>query len=206
MPDWIRRPYSAPGLTQSPPGRHLRAVQAKYGGTVMLCVDVSGSMSGEPLREAVRGARQFVDEAVDAYYAVGVILWDDHVEAETAPEWHGKAAHTLLDQARIAGGTALTPALKRCHTILTGLPGDRVVALFSDGQLSDKSRALAKVADMKTEDIRFVTRGLGAAAARVLGEISSEDPSDTAIPDVKSLADGIASMAKSLRKPQRRER
>jgi Mg-chelatase subunit ChlD len=75
MADWIRRPFSSPGLTQIPPGRHLRALQDRFGGgTVMLCIDVSGSMDGKPILEAVRGARTFVDEAVEARYRVGVLL------------------------------------------------------------------------------------------------------------------------------------
>ena len=32
----------------------------------MLCIDVSGSMDGKPILEAVRGAQKFVDEAVEA--------------------------------------------------------------------------------------------------------------------------------------------
>lgn len=201
MADWIRRPYSAPGVTQSPPGPYLRAVQAKYGGTVLLCVDVSGSMYGEPLREAVRGALRFVDEAVAAHYAVGVILWNHRVEAEAEAEPDGKAARTLLDEARSGGGTRLMPALERCHAILGERPGDRVVALFSDGGVSDRPKSLAKVAEMKAGDIRFVTCGLGEAASEEFGEFSSEDPSRTAIPDVSGLADGIAGMAKSLGRP-----
>ena len=42
----------------------------------MLCIDVSGSMDGKPIREAVRGAKQFVTEAVEARYEVGVMLWN----------------------------------------------------------------------------------------------------------------------------------
>ncbi|HEY6793022.1 MAG TPA: hypothetical protein VI365_37510, partial [Trebonia sp.] len=64
MASWIRRSFTSPGLTQIPPGPHLGKLQGKYGGgTVMLCIDVSGSMDGRPLTEAVRGARTFVVEA-----------------------------------------------------------------------------------------------------------------------------------------------
>ena len=42
----------------------------------MLCIDVSGSMDGKPILEAVRGAKKFVDEAVEARYKVGVMLWN----------------------------------------------------------------------------------------------------------------------------------
>ena len=51
-------PFTAAGLTQIPPGPHLRTLQGRYGGgVVMLCIDVSGSMDGKPILEAVRGAK-----------------------------------------------------------------------------------------------------------------------------------------------------
>ena len=74
MPTWIRRQFTAAGLTQIPAGPHLGSLQGRYGGTVMLCIDVSGSMNGQPIWEAARGALEFVNEAVAAHYNVGVML------------------------------------------------------------------------------------------------------------------------------------
>ena len=200
MPGWIRRSFGAPGLTQVPAGPHLGAVQSRYGGTVMLCIDVSGSMSGTPIREAVRGARQFVAEAVAAHYHVGVMLWNHQVEAVCEPTADGQAALGLLGPETFArGGNDLFTALERTHQILNGFTGDRVVALFGDGDLTPKELALAKVTQMKAENIRFVTRGLGPYAAAEFGEISSEDPQSAAINDVADLAEGIADMATSLK-------
>ena len=42
----------------------------------MLCIDVSGSMDGTPILEAVRGARDVRRDAVAARYKVGVMLWN----------------------------------------------------------------------------------------------------------------------------------
>ncbi|HMD94424.1 MAG TPA: vWA domain-containing protein [Trebonia sp.] len=197
---WIRRSFTAAGLTQIPPGPHLRAVQDRFGGTVMLCIDVSGSMSGLPLAEAVRGARQFVAEAVTAHYRIGIVLWDDGVAAVAEPAFDGMAATGVLDTARIRGGTNLLPGLTRCHEVLDGFTGDRVVALFGDGDLGpQRAEVLTRVAQMKAENIRFVTRGLGPYAARVFGEISDEDTSSATIADVSDLADGIADMATTLK-------
>jgi uncharacterized protein with von Willebrand factor type A (vWA) domain len=196
---WIRRSFTAPGLTQIPPGPHLRSVQDRFGGTAMLCIDVSGSMSGPPLAEAVRGARQFVTEAVTAHYRIGVILWDDGVAAVAEPTSDGLAASGVLDAARIRGGTNLLPGLTHCHQVLDAFTGDRVVALFGDGDLGpQRGDVLARVARMKAENIRFVTRGLGPYAAHVFGEISDDDPSSATIADVSDLADGIATMAATL--------
>jgi Mg-chelatase subunit ChlD len=211
MADWIRRSFSAPGLTQIPPGRHLGKLQGRFGGgTVMLCIDVSGSMDGKPLREAVRGAKTFVTEAVEARYKVGVLLWDTGVVDLAEPSADGKAAMKLLNRTKeVAGGTSLLAALERCYQILDLVKDapDRVVAIFGDGDLGPRDRVLAKVAQMKAEDIRFVTRGLGGRAASEFAEVSSEDDtSDVVVHDVDQLAEGIATMVASLKSRAARSR
>jgi Mg-chelatase subunit ChlD len=106
-------------------------VQDRFGGTVMLCIDVSGSMSGSPLAEAVRGAREFVTEAVAGHYRIGVILWDHGVAAVAEPTPDGLVATGVLDAARISGGTNLLPGLTHCHEVMDAFTGDRVVALLA---------------------------------------------------------------------------
>ncbi len=202
MTDWIRRSFTSPGLTQIPTGSHIRALRNRYGGgVVMLCIDVSGYMDGKPILEAVRGALTFVTEAVEARYEVGVMLWNTGVTDLAEPSADGKGAIKLLKRTRgAAGGNNLIGPLERCHKILDRFKDapDRVVALFGDGDLTPKDPVLRKVAQMKGENIRFVTRGLGRYAAAEFGEISSEEPSSASIDDVTELADGIATMAASL--------
>jgi Mg-chelatase subunit ChlD len=202
MPSWVRRSFSAPGLTQIPAGRHLGALQARYsGGVVMLCIDVSASMGGRSLAEAVRGARAFVEEAAGARYKVGVVLWNTDVVDLEEPAQDGKKALKLLDRARSAGGTNLLPALERAHKVLDRFKGepDRVVAIFGDGDLGAREAVLAKVARMKAEDIRFVTRGLGTSAAHEYAVVSSEEDADVEVGGVDELAESIAGMATSLK-------
>ena len=62
-----------------------------------------------------------------------------------------------------------------------------------------KQEVLAKVTRMKTENIRFVTRGLGHAAAHAFAEISSEQNAQVLVSGVTDLAEGIATMAASLK-------
>jgi Mg-chelatase subunit ChlD len=165
----------------------------------MLCIDVSGSMDGRPIMEAVRGARDFVAEAVATHYKVGVMLWNTDVVAVAEPSVDGSGANRLLASVTGAyGGTSLLAPLVRCHQILDEYSGDRVVAIFGDGDLGPVDLVLAKVAQMKAEDIRFVTRGLGAAAARESARVSSADPAEVEVRGVDDLAGGIARMAASL--------
>ena len=200
MTKWIRRSFTAAGLTQIPTGPHLGALQGRFGGTVMLCIDVSGSMDGMPILEAVRGAREFVSEAVAAHYKVGVMLWNTDVVALAEPSADGAGASQLLAGVTHAyGGTSLLQPLQRCHQILDEYSGDRVVAIFGDGDLGPRDSVLKKVAQMKAEDIRFVTRGLGAVSANEFATISSEEPSAVEVRGVEDLATGIAGMAASLK-------
>jgi Mg-chelatase subunit ChlD len=166
----------------------------------MLCIDVSGSMAGAPLREAVRGARAFVAEAVEAHYEVGVVLWNWSVAAVSPPSPGSGPALEVLDRADAASGTDLLPALVECERILAGRRGDRVVAVFGDGDLGiRKKRVVAKVGELKADGVRFVTRGLGSQAAAQFALISSaDDESPVEVRDVTELADGIGGMAKSL--------
>src|ERR1035441_4320851 len=120
MADWIRRSFSSVGLTQIPPGPHFRTLQNRFGGgTIMLCIDVSISMDGQPILEAVRGAKKFVDEAVEARYKVGVMLWNTRVVDLAEPTVDGKAAMKLLARTKNAsGGTSLLYPLEQCQRIL----------------------------------------------------------------------------------------
>lgn len=165
----------------------------------MLCIDVSGSMWGTPILEAIRGAREFVSEAVAARYQVGVMLWNTRVVALAEPSADGVAATRVLDQVQAGGGNSLIGPLEHCHQVLDRFTGDRVVALFGDGDLTPKELVVAKVAEMKAQNIRFVTRGLGDLAAREFGEISSEEAATATVSRVEELADGIAGMAASLK-------
>lgn len=201
MATWVRRSFDSAGITQAPAGPALPAVQRRHAsGTVMLLIDVSGSMQGERLAQAVVGARQFVDEAVEAGYAVGIVLWHTSVAAIRLPDTDPKETRALLAQASFpSGGTNLYPALERTNEVLQEYTGDRVVAIFGDGDLGSPARVHPLVARMKADDIRFVTRGLGAVAATEFGKISDEAPEHVRVDNEAHLAESIASMARSLK-------
>ena len=171
MADWIRRSFTSAGLTQIPPGPHLRALQDRFGGTVMLCIDVSGSMDGRPILEAVRGAREFVARGRrGALQGRASCSGTPDVVALAEPTAEGKAAMATArpDEERRRRHQPAPPA--------RALPSDpgpvqgRATIGWSRSSATATSAprelVLAKVAQMKAENIRFVTRGLGAVAAR----------------------------------------
>ncbi len=198
---WVRRNYDSVGVTQYRPGRHLREVQDHYLGKVLLCIDVSGSMSGEPLRQAVAGGLGFVDEALDAHYRCGLLLWSDKVDVHVPLAAGEGRIRAALRTASICGGTCLAPALQVVIAELAPLTGDRVCCIFSDGDISDTQLAAHLAERARSAGIRFVVRGLGAGAALGLSDVvgAEGDRTEQVVADIGQLRGGIASMARSLR-------
>jgi Mg-chelatase subunit ChlD len=200
MSSWVRRRFDGVGLTQSPPGRHLAALQARYRGTVLLCIDVSGSMSGKPLQQAIAGGSEFLAEAQKAHYRCGLVLWSDTVNRYVPPDAPPKKVRTALEAASIAGGTELSPALRLGLKELGPRTGDRVLCVFSDGGIGDRRKATALARELCAKGVRIIVRGLGHGAATALAELAcpGDEDDQRVIDDVNQIGSGIASMARGL--------
>jgi hypothetical protein len=154
------------------------------------------------LQHAVAGAERFVRDAVAARYRVGLILWDHGVHRCVPLSADPAAVLDALRGAVIAGGTDVNPALRRGIDELGGLTGDRVMAIFGDGDIGPVGPAVASSREAAALGIRIIVRGLGEHAADQLRRIATGDGADgPAVDLVRGAADiehGIASMARSL--------
>ncbi len=195
---WTRRAFSSNGVTEFPIGPNFERLRSRYGGAVVLALDVSGSMQGDRLVKAVAGCHAFIEEAIESGYQVGVILWHHDVEDAVRPQSDAADAHALIRRAFAAGGNSAVPFLTLAHQQLMALDvGDRVVAIFGDGDLGDRALAERKATELINDNIRILTCGLGESSARELASISTEDSAPrTAAAD--NLAESIASMAQGL--------
>lgn len=195
---WTRKSFTSDGVTEYPFGPNFQRLRSRFGGAVVLALDVSGSMRGDRLAKAVKGCQRFIDEGVEAGYQVGVVLWHHDVEDSTPPQSSPVAAHSLLWSARASGGNDVVPCLTLAHNQLMAVDvGDRVVAIFGDGDLGNRFAAEAKAADLVADNIRILTCGLGEGSAQELASISTETSSPRTATS-ENLADSIASMAQGL--------
>lgn len=203
MAGWTKKSFVSPPVTEYQAGPNLLRLQASLSGAVILALDVSGSMSGSPLKDAIRGCRQFIDEAVADGYSVGMILWHHDIAGSVAPARSADDALRLLSQAQATGGNDIRPTLSSAHRDLMSEPaGDRVLAIFGDGDLGvHEPRQYAE--PLIADGIRIITCGLGASSAAALAVISTETADVPRTSESGKIAESIASMSSGLTRRSR---
>lgn len=135
-----------------------------------LVIDRSGSMSGEPLLEAVRCARHIVDR-LEPTDSVSLVEFDDRVNTlvPAQPVGDRKALHTALAQIHAGGSTNLHGGWQAGATQLLGNAKQAAIArviLLSDGnanvgEITETDPIAALCADAAEHGVTTSTYGLG---------------------------------------------
>ena len=138
--------------------------------SLSLVIDRSGSMSGEPLHEAVRCARHIVDRLAPSDVA-SVVVFDDHVKTIVHAHSVGdrKVLHAALTRIHSGGSTNLHGGwFVGMNEILDGASQSAVarVILLSDGNANvgdttDTHEIAALCADAAIKGVTTSTYGLG---------------------------------------------
>ena len=130
---------------------------------VVLALDTSNSMAGDPLEQAKMAARSFLAE-LSQEDAVAVITFDDAVELIQPYTIDRTVATAAIDSVSAGGGTALYQATSESLRLAAGAgSGREVVVLLSDGldNGSTDSRESAQAA-AETMGVPIFAIGLGA--------------------------------------------
>ena len=135
-----------------------------------LVIDRSGSMSGEPLIEAVRCAKYIVDQ-LEPTDLVSLVTFDNSVTtiAGTAPVGDRRHLHRALERIRSGGTTNLHGGWKEgMESLMPGAAGAALarVILLSDGNANEGETTVAEVianccADAAAKGVSTSTYGLG---------------------------------------------
>jgi Ca-activated chloride channel homolog len=148
---------------------HRSWEDVKKPGAVAIVLDVSGSMSGDKLRQAKEGAKRFVD-AASKYTHVGFITFSTRVDTRVPlgplPLTRFPISEAV-DQLNAGGETALYDALKAGVDMVDGYDGMtgeaiRGVVLLTDGQVNAGVVGLSqliRVQDRSERDVRVAVSG-----------------------------------------------
>jgi Ca-activated chloride channel family protein len=146
-------------------GPRVRMLMPALGGSVVLCVDTSGSMSAtdvEPTRAqaALAAMRAFIAQA-PAQTAIGVISFSSDAQVLAQPARDRDALQSALDAIPAPNGaTAIGDALALAKRILPAT-GARAVVLITDGENNAGSDPMDAARALGAAHIPLYTIGIG---------------------------------------------
>ena len=144
----------------------LQAAGIHFG--VVLALDASQSMTGEPLRQAVAAARSFVAHRASGE-EVGLVAFNSNVRVVSRPTADGRLLEAALQQQpSLAYGTRIYDALDRSLGLLnTARVSTGSIVLLSDGaDIGSTSSITREIEKAKQNNIRIFTVGLRSGAFR----------------------------------------
>ena len=180
---------AALGLALASPNFVLRVPSRD--GTVVLCIDTSGSMRAvdlTPTRAAAAraAARAFID-AVPAGTQIGIVTFSSDASAQLAPTADLDAARDALERIPPPdGATAIGDALQLAARILPG-HGRRAIVLLTDGVNNRGTDPVAASQAIGATGVRIETVGVGSSDS---GEMipGTSDPADLDIGALRAIA------------------
>ena len=176
--------------------------------TVFFAVDLSGSMSGQPLTEAKKAAHNFVKERDLSNTDIGLIVFADTVRVILDPSRDIKAITRGIDSWRmsmVGCGNSAEP-FTQCLNMLSksklqkllqlSLPDERsiFVIVLTDGVWQYQKDAIVNARKCHNAGIQVIAIGFGDADKAFLRRISSTDESAlfTSLNDLSSSLSKIA--------------
>lgn len=146
-------------------GPHVRATVPSLGGSVVLCIDTSGSMNAADVaptraQAALAAMRAFIDRS-PAQTAIGILSFASDAQVLTQPTRDRDQVQSALEAIPSPNGaTAIGDALALARRILPAT-GSRAVVLITDGENNAGSDPLEAARALGAAHIPLYTIGIG---------------------------------------------
>ncbi len=146
-------------------------VKEQANNNFVLVVDRSGSMSGNPIRQAKAGLKAFV-QGMGSDDQVALVSFDNKVKVELDFTSDHAALDKAIDQIRLDGNTALYDGVAKAVQMLTQTKGKRTILYLTDGADNASSFTIEDIRKMnQSEGILLMGIGLGQVEVGKLTEL-----------------------------------
>jgi molecular chaperone DnaK len=142
---------------------------------VLLLIDVSSSMIGQPLAEAQTAAREFLDRCDFTTMEVGLISFSSLVALQCPATSNVRRIHAAIHRLEAEGSTNLTDALEMARGQLIADDSDRYLVILTDGFPDAPESAVEQALAARGQGIEIVAIGTGAADREYLSRLASSE-------------------------------
>lgn len=140
--------------------------------SVVLVVDRSGSMEGEPLEDTKKAVVSFVRN-MRSDIRVGLVTFDDAAQLVSSVTDNSSAALQGVRAIESGGGTSIWAGLQMAGDELISETGRKIIILLSDGADGDPDRIDEVLRQLHQNNIYVYTIGFGGADTEYLSYIAN---------------------------------
>ena len=165
-----------------------------------MAVDVSGSMSGEPLDDAKKAMCDFLDKFDFAYTRVGILVVSDNTKIVcnlTSSKSECLKAIRKIECGQTGYGNVAHP-FKEIKSMLANQEGRRFAIVLADGIWYCQNKAVESAKQCNKSGIETAGIGFGSADEKFLRDISSSDANAVFVQKSGELGFAFGTIAQSL--------
>lgn len=152
--------------------------------TIYLAIDVSGSMSGNPIKEVGRAAEKLCDNIDLTSTKVGLVVFASKIHVACKPNHNGKEIRECIKKAvsfkyneeyNLSWGT--TGPLGTLDSTITDkdLNEKHYIILLTDGEFANGQVEISNANKLRNRGVEIITIGIEGADASFLKKIASSD-------------------------------
>jgi len=166
---------------------------------VMFMVDTSGSMEGQPLREAMKACKDFVAQIDLTYAKVSIVDFADTSKFACKSENNYRTIEKAISSlgSNGCGGSTSASPLSDCGDKFSSERGNQIIIVLTDGVWDKQSKEQQAAQKLKNSDKRIYAIGLGDADLAFLCSIAS-DASNAHKVDLSKLSQTFVEIAGSI--------
>ncbi len=169
---------------------------------VMLAIDLSGSMSGDPTRKAMKAMDDFVDQMDSDYTRIGVMAFADNTKVILQPTDNFKEVHKTISRLESVDVGICNDAepFTSSYSVLVGGRNEseiKYIVVLTDGCWSNTSNAINAAKKCHKAGIEVMALGFGSADHAFLKKIASTDEF-ASITDLSNLGGSFSKIAQAI--------
>ena len=168
---------------------------------VLLTVDLSGSMSGPPLKEAQKAMKEFVDQMDRGYTRIGLIPFAESAKCVAAPTDDFNKIKRMIDKLNIGEeygfGTSAHPFDVGFKELQKRSADVKYIIVLTDGMWSYCDAAIAAAKKCHEAGIEVMALGFGTADHDFLKKIASTDEF-ASITELSELGGSFSKIAQAI--------
>jgi len=186
--DWIGELEKASGMKYE--GSQLH-------GTTVLAIDCSGSMDGEKIAKAKKGALGYIRTATSRGFSIGIVKFSSIAEIIVDPLKSNRDFNLQIERVNASGSTNMAEGLLLSVKLLERTIGKRTICLVTDGMPDNRDATLSAAKRAKEKGIEIITIGTDDADGAFLAELASSQKHSYKV-DSDKLDEVIAAAARLL--------